>query len=291
MIKKYSFSITLIFVFSCFGLLIALFRGEIKYFFMFSGMGLASGFGEWLMLQFPKYKQFLRRSIQASVGGFLFIGLSLYGNVNFQFSELFFDLYATVITGALIQFVFARLILPFFMGNAFCSKACWSGALFELAQPLSSKVRNPKVRNEVIAFAYIGLLIVISSVASYLYNPAIFETSKRYWIIGENLAILTIGVTLSRYWGSRAYCRTFCPFITVSGLLSKYAIFKITPTKSESCTSCGCCNKKCPMLIDVRNAVKTNNRISHKSCILCEQCVDACPEGCIQLVPKIVAKR
>ncbi len=287
MLKKYALPITLICVFSSVGLGVASFRGQTKYFFMFAGMGLAAAFGEWLTVQFPKYKQLFRRSIQGLVGGFLFIGLSLYGNVNFQFSEIFFDLYAGVITGALIQFVFARLILPFFMGNAFCSRACWSGAFFELVQPLNPKIKKPKIRNEVIAFVYIGLLIVISSIASYIYNPAVFEGSKRYWIIGENLVILSIGVFVSRYWGSRSYCRTFCPFITVSGLISKFSIFKITPIDSESCNSCGLCNRNCPMLVDVRTSVKADKRIDSKSCILCERCVDACPKDCIDLSPRL----
>lgn len=285
MLKKYALPLTLLCVFSSVGLAIASYRGQTKYFFMFAGMGAAAAFGEWLTVQFPKFKQLFRRTIQALVGGFLFIGLSLYGNVNFQFSELFFDLYAGVVTGALIQFVFARLILPFFMGNAFCSRACWSGAFFELVQPLNPKVKKPRMRNEVIAFSYIGLLIIISSIASYIYNPAVFEGSKRYWIIGENLVILSIGVFVSRYWGSRSYCRTFCPFITVSGLISRFSIFKITPIDSGSCNSCGLCNRNCPMLVDVRTAVKADKRIDHKSCILCERCVDACPKDCINLSP------
>lgn len=283
MLKKYALSITLICVFSCVGLCVASFRGQAKYFFMFAGMGSAAAFGEWITVKFPKYKQVFRRTIQALVGGFLFIGLSLYGNVNFQFSELFFDLYAGVVTGALIQLVFARLILPFFMGNAFCSRACWNGAMFELAQPLNPKIKKPKVRSEVIAVSYICLLIIISTIVSYIHNPAIFEASKRYWIIGENIVILSIGIVVSRYWGSRTYCRTFCPFITISGLFSKYSIFKITPIDSKSCNSCGLCNKNCPMLVDVRTAVKANERIKNKSCILCERCVDACPKDCINL--------
>lgn len=285
MFKKYALPITLICVFSCVGLGIAFFRDQPKYFFMFAGMGSATAFGEWLTVQFPKYKQLFRRSIQALVGGFLFIGISLYGNVNFQFSELFFDLYAGVVTGAFIQLAFARLILPFFMGNAFCSRACWNGAIFELVQPLNPKIKKPKFRNEIIAFSYIGLLILISTIASYIYNPAIFEGSKRYWIIGENFVVLSIGIFLSRYWGSRTYCRTFCPFITVSGLISRFSIFKITPIDSKSCNSCGLCNKNCPMLVDVRTAVKAYKRIDHKSCILCERCVDACPKDCINLSP------
>ena len=286
LLRKYAFPITLLVVFTLVGLVVALLRSKFIYLLLFFSLGSASAIGEWVTLQFPKYKQIFRRTIQAAVGGGLFIGLSLFHNVNFQFSELFFDLYAGVITGAFIQFAFARLFLPFILGNAFCSRACWSGALFELVQPLNPKVKTPRYRNEWIAFTYISTLITISSVASYYYNPAIFETSKRWWILGENLLILGIGVFVSRYWGRRTYCRTFCPFISVSGIFSRFSIFKITPIDAQSCNSCGKCNRHCPMLVDVRAAVEQNQRISHKSCILCEHCVDACPYNCIELAPK-----
>ncbi len=285
MLKKYALPITLLCVFTCVGLCVAYYRGQTKYFFMFAGMGSCASTGEWLTIHFPKYKQVFRRTIHIIVSSFLFIGLSLYGNVNFEFSEIFFDLYAGVVTGALIQFIFARLILPFIMGNAFCSRACWNGAMFEYTDQFNPKVKKPKVRKEWIAFGYIGLLILISSVASYIYNPAVFEGSKRYWIIGENVVIMAIGIIVSRYWGTRAYCRTFCPFISISGIFAKYSIFKITPTDYKSCNSCGLCNKACPMLIDVRKAVRANERIKSKSCILCETCVTVCPKDCINLSP------
>jgi formate hydrogenlyase subunit 6/NADH:ubiquinone oxidoreductase subunit I len=41
------------------------------------------------------------------------------------------------------------------------------------------------------------------------------------------------------------------------------------------------------MLVDVRESVKKNKRIYSKSCILCEHCVDACPEKCLKLSPDL----
>ena len=65
-----------------------------------------------------------RLSVQFIIGGFLLFWLSLFIGVNFQFPEIFFDISAGIVTGALIQMLVARVALPFLFGNAFCSRAC-----------------------------------------------------------------------------------------------------------------------------------------------------------------------
>jgi polyferredoxin len=253
------------------------------YFIMFLLIGISSAAGEGLMIRFPKRRQLIRRTIHIMLGAFFLFGLMLYGNVNFQFSELFFDLYAGVVTGALIQLIIARVVMPFILGNGFCSRVCWDGAVFEIAQPMIPACNNPKPRKEWLAYGYMLLLIVMASVVSFIHNPAIFESSKIYWITAETFVILFIGIYLSRFWGSRTYCRTLCPFISISGLISRFSIFKITPVNATACNSCMKCNKSCPMLVDVMNSVQTNTRVFNKSCILCENCVDACPQNCLDL--------
>ena len=277
----------LITVFIITGLAVFAYKGQVRYFFLFAGIGCATSAGEWLCILFFKNRQVIRRTTQAVVGGTLFIFLSLYGNVNFQFMQITFDFLAGVVTGALIQFIIARLFLPFFIGNGFCSRACWDGAIFELIQDTIPKVKKAHKRSNRIAWSYFfGLILIASIVASYC-NPANMEHEplKRFWNIGENIIIMSIGIGLSRFWGSRTYCRTFCPFISVSGLLSRFSIFKITPVQPQKCTCCGKCNLACPMLVDVRSFVKAEKRITDKSCIVCEHCVDACPEECISLSP------
>jgi len=51
---------------------------------------------------------------------------------NFQFTQIVFGFLGGVTTAALIQFIIARIVFPFFIGNGFCSRACWDGAIFEL---------------------------------------------------------------------------------------------------------------------------------------------------------------
>jgi ferredoxin-type protein NapH len=284
-IKKFLLPMLLILIFSLLGLGVYAYKLKIQYFFLFFGMGIMVAFGECIIMLFPNRKQLFRRIIQGLVGGGLFIGISINFRVNFQFSEVIFDISALVITGALIQFIIARLIMPFIVGNAFCSRVCWDGALFEFAQNLLPKSKSIKYRSGYLAFAYILFIIILACIVSRFQNPVLNENQRIYWIIGENIFLLSIGFILSSIWGRRTYCRIFCPFLTISGLFSRFSLFKITPVNSERCIECGKCDKICPMLIAVSDFVKNNKRINNRNCILCEQCVSSCNNGCIKLAP------
>ena len=47
--------------------------------------------------------------------------------------------------------------------------------------------------------------------------------------------------------------------------------------KPEQCIDCKKCNSKCPMSIDVNAAIKAGSVKSY-DCILCGECVNACPK-------------
>jgi ferredoxin-type protein NapH len=284
-LKKFLLPILLVIIFSILGAGVFAYKQKLQYFFLFFGMGVMVAVCECIIMLFPKHKQAFRRITQGLVGGGLLFGISFNFKVNFQFSEVIFDIFALIITGALIQFIIARIIMPFVVGNAFCSRVCWDGAIFELAQKLLPKSRTVKFRSGYTAISYLLFITILAAVVSQYRNPALDENQRFWWIIGENIFLLTTGFVLSYFWGRRAYCRLFCPFITISGIFSRYSIFKITPVNSDKCIECGKCNKACPMLIDVSGFVKSAKRINNRSCILCEQCVSSCNNECIKLAP------
>ena len=284
---KYKIAIYTLLIFTLVGI-VAMFYRDMRYFFLFFGIGLLDATSRVLVIHYPKLLQFFRLTLLVLIGGSLFTGICLIIGVNFQFIEIFFDLSAWVVTGALIQLIVARLILPFFAGNAFCSRACWSGAFFEFTNPKKNK-KNPKKRSPVLAWAYVIFLIALGfSVAFFApVNPAEDQEVRMWWIIGENLLIIIGGFFLSLSWGSRAYCRTLCPFITISSLIAPYSLLKITPVAADQCTSCNACNDACPMYIDVLQAVKDRKRVSDSMCILCERCVSSCKPNVIKVATRI----
>lgn len=272
-------------VFLCVGLVVWMIR-DIRYFFLFGGIGMAEFITRSFINFYPKYRQFFRIFTQCLIGGFLLFWLSLVIGVNFQFPQIFFDASAFVVTGALIQLLIARIILPFILGNAFCSRACWTGAFFELTNKKKKYKKPPMKRSEWLAWGYLVFLVVLSLGVAFFHNPATDDNARKIWIIGENVFIMSLGLILSFFTGSRSYCRLLCPFLTISGLFSRFSIFKITPVNAQDCTQCNICNNECPMLIDVKNAAKNSLKVDDKLCIVCERCVSACPNDVLKLTNK-----
>ena len=284
--ELYKVPIIALLIFTLIGVLVWVWR-DIRYFYLFSAIGLAEFTSRVVVIHYPKTKQFFRLLVQGLLAVLFLFWLGLFIGVNFQFPEIFFDASAGVVTGALIQMLIARVILPFFLGNAFCSRACWTGFFFEMTNSKKNSKKPPMERSEWLAWGYLLALIVIPiGIAVFYNNPGEDEILRKKWIIGENLFIITIGFVLTFFTGSRSYCRLLCPFITISGLFSRFSLFKITPVDSESCTSCNKCTNVCPMLIDVRSKVAETSKVSDKLCIVCERCVSECPEDILKLTNK-----
>ncbi|OFX27314.1 MAG: hypothetical protein A2033_10880 [Bacteroidetes bacterium GWA2_31_9] len=272
-------------VFIGIGLIVWWFR-HIMYFYLFTGIGFLDFGTRVLVHYYPKIRQFLRLCLQLLLGSFLLFWLGLVIGVNFQFPEIFFDAYEGVVTGALIQLVVARLILPFFLGNAFCSRACWTGFFFEMTNTKKQDKSKNVPRSKIIAWTYLISLVCISLFVAFLWNPAADIETRKWWIIGENLFIISVGFILTFFVGSRAYCRILCPFITISGLISPLSLFKITPINTDNCTNCKKCDDNCPMLIDVNTYVINKKRINDNTCILCERCISSCKHNVLKLSAK-----
>ncbi len=256
------------------------------YLALFLTIGTISSIHEYFISKHPAFRQKSRIALQCFVGIFILFGMiSVRSGVNFQFVEIFFDLAAGIISGAFIQLFVARLFLPFFFGNAFCSRACWSGAVFELTPQVGKKVKKQKNRSALLAWSYLIALIIIALFVAQSNNPALDTTTRKIWLLGENAMIIFGAFALSMTYGTRSYCRLLCPFLTISSLFSKFSIFKITPVAQDTCIECGLCNKACPMYVDVAGFVQQNKRINDSLCIVCERCVSSCPNDCIKLLP------
>ena len=285
--ETYKVPIIAFLIFVVIGIIVWIIR-DIRYFYLFFSIGFLELSTRIFVIHFPKSKQFFRLMLQGGLSVMFLFWLSLFIGINFQFPQIFFDASAGVVTGALIQMLVARVILPFFLGNAFCSRACWTGFFFEITNSKKAlpKGKKPMERKEWLAWGYLLLLIIVPLGIAFFHNPAENDELRRTWIIAENLFIVSVGFILTFFTGSRSYCRLLCPFITISGIFSRFSLFKITPLESDNCTSCNACTNICPMLIDVRSQVHQKEKISDKLCIVCERCVSSCPEDILKLTNK-----
>ncbi len=285
-LKKYDAALWIYGIFTLIGCIVWAIR-DWRYFCLFNGIGTCELVARIIVANRPATRQLMRRISQGIVAAILLVMLGFVFGVNFQFEQIFFDMQAGVVTGALIQLIVARIVIPIPLGNAFCSRACWDGAIFELIN--NKKCERPVKRKPWLAWSYLILLITMTIIVTHtMTNPAGDENEllRKKWIVGSNVFIIVLGYILTRKLGSRGYCRMLCPFLTISSLFYRISILKITPRQSSECTRCGACNKACPMLIDVRESVARREKISNRQCLLCERCVSACKKNVLQVSHK-----
>ncbi|MCK5882209.1 MAG: 4Fe-4S binding protein [Bacteriovoracaceae bacterium] len=279
-------------IFLVVGIVVSLLRDNSLYLLLFTSIGSGSAIVEFLKMYFPDIRQHIRITFQIIVGASLLIFLTYGVGVNFQFSQLFFDASGGVVTGALIQLLVARIIIPLFYGNMFCSQVCWSGVAFELMKNESSCNGIMKPRSNFLAWGYLLLVVMSVLVVSQWWNPATngidIKTGlneRRLLAFGEIIFVFFVSYVSISHWGSRSYCRLLCPFITISGVISRFSLYKIRPVLNNDCVGCGECDRACQMNVKVSTSILNKEPINDSSCILCERCVSACEFDCLEMAP------
>ena len=85
------------------------------------------------------------------------------------------------------------------------------------------------------------------------------------------LLLITIVFSMLVY---RPFCRYVCPLGAFYALFNRWSLSQLN-CDANLCTSCGSCERACPMEVEVlRNP-------NSPECIRCGRCIHACPEGAI----------
>ncbi|MFX1286809.1 MAG: 4Fe-4S binding protein [Promethearchaeota archaeon] len=91
--------------------------------------------------------------------------------------------------------------------------------------------------------------------------------------------LFVLVILISSFFLYRTWCRLFCLFGALSGLIS----FNLARyLRTDKCTDCGLCEKICPSHAAYRDNPKTE-------CYYCNRCVEICPENAIKYV-KVTSK-
>jgi polyferredoxin len=196
---------------------------------------------------------------------------------------------AGIISGSMIVFG-VMFVSGIFWRRAWCSYVCPWSMPSEWLRKMNNRPVNIKKTQRVryMIFAIWSSVIIVSFVmAGGIHGIDPLHLTERYVSIDEPLKFVTyymvvlILTVVTLAVGRRGACHSICwmsPFLELGSYVgSKLRIpqWKIR-SKPELCIECQKCNKTCPMSIDVMESLK-NLAIDDSACILCGDCVEACP--------------
>ena len=180
------------------------------------------------------YFGFYKQGCVCPIGSIQNVTLSLF-NAN----------YAVPIT--VLIFFLTPLAFALFFGRVFCASVCALGAIQDLVilKPINLP-RKLTLGLSMIPYAYLGVALLFAATNTGFvicrYDPFIgfFRLSGNAPYLYLGTGFLLAGILIAR-----PYCRFFCPYGVLLGLMSRFARWHLTITPSE-CVNCRLCEKSCP---------------------------------------------
>ena len=272
---RYKASFVLLLIFLGVATTLTLALGNPFYLFNFGYIGLALAVG--IALYTNKVKH-ARIFVEFAVGLYMLIGIGIIERENMQIEGFWYFLFLGIFSGATIHYAVAKIFGPFIFGRGWCGYACWTAMILDvLPYKRPTSARKP--------YGWIRLVILVGSfvlVAALMatHVPDLGQLMIVFFLVG-NALYYAIGIALAfALKDNRAFCKYVCPVAMVMKPGARFSLMRIT-CDQEKCISCGKCRKVCPMNVDMLDPKRS--RANGTECILCLQCVDACPPGALDL--------
>ncbi|NQT52921.1 4Fe-4S binding protein [bacterium] len=156
----------------------------------------------------------------------------------------------------------------------------------------------------IMVFFAMGLALMVLSVLTERKNDWLFKNRLRYYLLATIFGVYIYGIyangpfcvffTAYVEWASviscfgvlvisivlmNAWCRYMCPEGATLGILCSRSAWQIN--RNDRCTSCGCCERACPL------DCITNGIRDRRTCIFCMRCVDACDANALEVVNEV----
>jgi ferredoxin-type protein NapH len=253
-------------------------------FFSYLGAVVAPGVAHYLSLP-PARRPLGRRPLVAAIGAGM-LAAALARAVAQQsvvaVEGLFFELLSGVFGAALLHFTIAKLVGPLIFGRIYCGWACWTGAALDLLPFRHSPGRRgglwPRLRFLHLA-ASAALVLALWLGLGYMPGPG---AAVAWFLGGVALAYLLAAALAFALRDNRAYCKYLCPAGVLALPAARLALLKVRGD-SARCDALGQCVAACPMDISITDYTRHGVRVLSSECILCQACINVCPEGSLAL--------
>ena len=258
----------------------------------------------------PKNKlSVLRTIVQVTVFAFVFLGANasvfasmgatlpvpafeVHGVCPFGGVETFYSLvtgsgfvHKTHASSVILLLIVLAVTLVF--GAVFCGWFCPFGTFQEFIGKLGHRLfpklynRIPRAIDRPLRFIRYGVLVFILVMTARV-GKMVFESFDPYaalmnFLTGEApalaLGVLAV-VAVASLFVERPFCRWFCPFGALLGLVGMISLFR-PRRNADTCIGCRQCDKSCPMGI----RVSEKSAVRDQGCISCYRCTSAqaCP--------------
>mgnify|MGYP001344781653 CR=1 FL=1 len=190
---------------------------------------------------------------------------------------------------AVIIFV-TVIVISLLLKRSFCSWICPVGAISELLWKAGFKATKRNIRPPswidipLRGFKYLLLFFFLGSILWKMPADAVagFIASDYHKVAdvrllafflglsGVSLMVIVVLVLVSIPL-KNAFCRYFCPYGALLGLISSLSPLKVTRNQT-TCVSCGVCSQYCPSYLPVMS----KERIHSPECIGCWRCISNC---------------
>ena len=191
----------------------------------------------------------------------------------------------------------AILFMAWLLRKGFCGQLCpvgFASSLLESAGRMLGLRRQPGPRlmfflglpKYIILGAFvwfIGIGMGPREIEDFMSAPYNFVADSKMLFFFLHPSTTALAVITCLAAGSLVlpylWCRMFCPYGALLGLLSRCGPTAIT-RDADSCIGCGKCARTCPAGLPVDRA----RRVNSAECMGCTECVGACPvNGCLSV--------
>lgn len=268
--RKYTLPLAMLAAFETVAVVLWLAKDNLFYLLNFSYIGVSVALG---IALFVRNSPHARRVAQLLIGLYMLVYLGLIRGENMQIEGFWYYLLTGTFEAATIHYAVAKVFGPLLFGRGWCGYACWTAMVLDL---LPYKVpKHP--RRQIGWLRYVTFALSFAFVATlFLARIDNIERIMLWAFVVGNVLYYVSGIALAlALEDNRAFCKYLCPVTVFLKPASYLSLLRIT-CDHDKCISCGRCKSVCPMDVDMLD--DSRRRRNGTECILCMECVRACPK-------------